>query len=476
MHPLYLSLLATLLLWSTLCAQEATAPRDFVPTEPLSEEARPFTDLGQLSRGERMRRGRPQGELAGNRKRTARGFSEEVYPRVAPAVVVVQNYYCHGTGFFIREDGWLLTNNHVVEDCDYDAELGGQVATINVGVLDQDGWMKVVAHPVRALVYKTDVRQDLALLKLLELPPGVEKVPVVPFARSVPRPGSGVVAIGHPAAGTLWTLRSGEIAGAGVFPEDQMDRILFLLGVAASERSYFEEALRQDPERKQVLLSTCGLNPGDSGGPLVNANGELVAVSYAVPTIDFRSGVDRGKFSFHIHMQEIDEFLSLWPDTPIVAAPNPRPAGMYYELQDRDGDGRFDTLVIANEPEGEPVGVLVDLDQDSYGGRSVSELQKAGGFPPADEFDYEFAVSTAPHMRIAYDTDNDGAVDLVFSDEDHDAELETQIRFADREWTIRRIDSEVVSPQHFADATLRSRFKAYQSEKPGKSEKSSKKP
>jgi len=438
-----------------LHADDAFSVRDLLPQQAQAG-AHPVADLYELTRSGVLRNGRPE-ELATNEDQSSRGFSEQVYPRVAPAVVVVGSHYGHGTGFFIREDGWLLTNNHVVEDCDYDPELGGQVAKVNIGTLNADGWMQVVDRPLRALVYKTDFRQDLALLKLLEFPPGMDKVPVVPFAKSIPGPGAGVVAVGHPAAGTLWTLRSGEMAGVGVFPDDEIDRIMLLLRISSSDRSVFEKSLELDPERKQVVLSTCGMNPGDSGGPLVNERGELVAVTYAIPTIDLASSVDYGKFSFHIHLKEVDDFLSLWPDEPMVAAPNTRAGGTYSILSDADGDGRYDTMAITNDPEGEPIGVLRDLDQDSFD-MTIEEMATAGINPNHNAFDYEFSVCAYPHVRIAYDTDNDGHVDLVYSDEDHDDQPELTLRYVDREWTMEAGTGELVSADHFKDPELRSRF------------------
>jgi hypothetical protein len=148
----------------------------------------------------------------------------------------------------------------------------------------------------------------------------------------------------------------------------------------------------------------------------------------------------------------------LWPDEPIVAAPNPRAAGMYSMLSDEDGDGRYDSLVIANDPSAEPIGVMRDLDQDSFGGLTIEQLQNDGIDPNPGDFDFEFAVCSSPHSRFAYDTDNDGKVDLVFSDEDHDGEPETTLRYVDREWTIERGTGDLVSADHFTDPILRKSF------------------
>ncbi len=454
-----IALLTPLALCAAAAADEPSAARTLIPEIELTDDALPFVDLLQLARTDVARMGTPTDLQATDE--AARGVGQFVYPDVAPAVVVIQTYYGHGTGFFIREDGWLLTNNHVVVDSDYDTDLGGQITQITIGRLDDEGWMQVVDRPVRALVYKTDPRRDLALLKLLEMPPGMDEVPIIPFAEKSPMPGIDCVAIGHPATGTLWTLRSGELAGAGIFPRDQMDQILYLLSISSGpDRSQVEQALKNDPERKRVLLSTCGLNPGDSGGPLVNEDGELVAVSYAVPTIDLDTGVDHGKFSFHIHVDEVEEFLSLWPDEPMLIAPNPLPAGMYYQVVDSDKDGYYDTMLIGVEMNKPPVGVLLDLDGDSYNGMSVREIERSGKYFDETGFDFEFASSAYPKTRISYDTDNDGNVDLVFSDEDHDEIPETQLTLIDGVWEISKIQEEAVDPTHFEQTRLQARFKA----------------
>lgn len=454
----FITLLTPLMFSTGAVADEPSVAEVLIPDVEFSDDALPFVDLLQLARTDVARMGSPRDLQATDE--AARGVGQFVYPDVAPAVVVVQTYYGHGTGFFIRDDGWLLTNNHVVVDSDYDADLGGQVTRISIGRLDDEGWMQVVGRPVRALVYKTDPRRDLALLKLLEMPAGVDEVPVIPFAETSPAPGIDCVAIGHPATGTLWTLRSGELAGAGVFPRDQMDKILYLLSISSGpDRSQIEQALKNDPERKRVLLSTCGLNPGDSGGPLVNEDGELVAVSYAVPTIDLSTGVDHGKFSFHIHVDEVEDFLSLWPDEPMLLAPNPLPAGMYYEVVDSDKDGYYDTMLIGVDTSQPPVGVLLDLDGDSYEGKSVKQIEQSGMYFDETGFDYEFASSAHPKTRISYDTDNDGNTDLVFSDEDHDEIPETQLTLIDGVWEISRIEEDAVDPDHFEQAKLKSRFK-----------------
>ena len=98
-------------------------------------------------------------------------------------------------------------------------------------------------------------------------------------------------------------------------------------------------------------------------------------------------------------------------------------------------------------------------DGDSFGGRSIARLEAAGEYIDETGFDFEFASSAYPRTRISYDTDNDGRIDLVFSDEDHDEIPETQLTLIDDVWEIGPIDAEAVNPEHFEDSKLRKRFK-----------------
>lgn len=437
--------------------QTGRVPRVSIGADPVQ-----VTELEQIIRRSVVRLGRVEG-YGTNDDVSARGASAHVYPSVAPAVVIVQTPFGHGTGFFIREEGWLLTNRHVVRDADCRADAGGQVVQINIGLLDDDGWMRVVDEPLRGLVYKTDVRRDLALVKLLDMPTGMDAVPFLEFAAGPPGPGSDCIAIGHPAAGTLWTMRTGELAGSGEFPRDQMHQIIHLLGISSGQdRSLFEEAMLGAPERKQVFLSTCGLNPGDSGGPLVNSEGKVVAVSYAVPTLNAEGDIDLGKFSFHIHFNEVREFLQDWPEELELDAPDPLPVALYTDVFDLDQDGYYDTLMMWEDPNLPAVGALYDLNRDSFGGMSIKQLEQSGEYLILEDFDFEFCVSEYPRVRISYDTDNDGVLDLVFSDEDHDGLTDTQFTLNDGAWGLRPEAGDPVSPKRFVEEELRKRFTALQ--------------
>ncbi len=142
-----------------------------------------------------------------------------------------------GSGVIIREDGYIVTNNHVVENA---SEI--QVTLNNNNVYD-------------ATVVGTDPATDVALLKIEE-----KGLPVVKFGDSDDlRLGEWVIAIGSP-----YDLRSTITAGI----------------VSAKGRqlpNYTGEF-----KIESFIQTDAAVNPGNSGGALVNKAGELVGVNTAI--------------------------------------------------------------------------------------------------------------------------------------------------------------------------------------------------
>lgn len=388
---------------------------------------------------------------------TSRGVGAAVYAKIAPAIVWVLNFDgSSGTGFVIRDDGWLLTNHHVIDDARYSAEHGAQIARVYWGTLDKDGWMKRSDEVLTGIVYRIDKRSDLALIKIESLPKGVTKFPAIKFADSAPPPGSDCVAIGHPAAGTLWTLRQGELSGDGTFPQDQLDLLTALLTSSEKDRAEIKKFLENHPERKRVFLSTCGLNPGDSGGPLLNEKAEVIGVSQAVPLIDVERQVDLGKFSFHIHLSEVKAFIQEWPTGINLAAPNSLPLGTHMKLDDVDSNGTPDIAIFNATEKGNPTGFVFDLDENSQLEKKVKE---ANGSLALSDIDYEYVERYFPQYRVGFDTDNSGDIDLVLSDETgDDRELDTLIRRVGGKWKVESVRMAKFPFPPFEDAELNNRF------------------
>lgn len=144
-----------------------------------------------------------------------------------------------GSGFLITDDGYVVTNNHVIKDA----------STITVMLND--------GREYPATVKGTDPRTDLALLKIEE-----KNLPFLTFGDSDNlKIGEWVVAIGNP-FGLGATLTAGIVSAKG-----RQD-----LGIAS-----YEDFIQTD----------AAINPGNSGGALFNLQGEVVGVNTAILT---RSG------------------------------------------------------------------------------------------------------------------------------------------------------------------------------------------
>jgi serine protease Do len=139
-----------------------------------------------------------------------------------------------GSGIIISSDGYIVTNNHVVENAS------------NLSVTLSDG----TQFP--AQVISTDIFADLAVLKVDGQMPAV-----VAFGNSDNlKSGETVIAIGSPLGEFRNTVTVGVISATG--------RML------DTGNGYFMEDL---------LQTDAAINQGNSGGPLVNLNGELVGIN-----------------------------------------------------------------------------------------------------------------------------------------------------------------------------------------------------
>ncbi len=143
-----------------------------------------------------------------------------------------------GTGFLIEPDGYILTNNHVIEGAD----------KVEVKVGDKDDY--------KAKVVGRDPATDLALLKI----EGTKPFPTVRLGDSDKiRVGEWVMAIGDPLNFDK-SVTVGVLSGKGRYA-----------GLSRAT-SAFENLLQTD----------AAINFGNSGGPLVNVNGEVVGINTAI--------------------------------------------------------------------------------------------------------------------------------------------------------------------------------------------------
>src|SRR5208337_734404 len=138
-----------------------------------------------------------------------------------------------GSGFFISADGYVVTNNHVVEHAK------------EVTIVTADG------KSIPARIVGTDPKTDLALLKVKE----GSDYPYVSFASQAPRVGDWVIAVGNP-FGLGGTVTAGIVSARG-------------RDIGSGP---YDDFLQIDAP----------VNHGNSGGPTFNAEGQVVGVNTAI--------------------------------------------------------------------------------------------------------------------------------------------------------------------------------------------------
>jgi serine protease Do len=151
-----------------------------------------------------------------------------------------------GSGVIVTPDGYIVTNNHVVEDAD---ENG-----IEVQLENQKTRLK-------AKLIGTDPTTDLAVIKIDE-----KNLPVAALGNSDNvQVGEWVLAIGNP-LGLSSTVTAGIVSAIG--------RNINII----SDRYGIENFIQTD----------AAINPGNSGGALVNMNGEVIGINTAIATTNMR--------------------------------------------------------------------------------------------------------------------------------------------------------------------------------------------
>ena len=171
--------------------------------------------------------------------------------KVGPAVVTVvgtipgQNTFfgptgdqtVSGSGFFINDQGYILTNNHVVE------------GTKEVSIVLSDGTEQ------KATIVGTDQYSDIAVLKTDGTVPAVASL----GNSDVLDPGESVIAIGSPLGNFKNTVTVGVVSATG-------------RSIDTGNGYQIEDLIQTD----------AAINNGNSGGPLVNLAGEVIGINTLV--------------------------------------------------------------------------------------------------------------------------------------------------------------------------------------------------
>jgi putative serine protease PepD len=179
---------------------------------------------------------------------TATAAAAKAAPSVVTIYVTGSNSAGSGSGVVLTDDGYVLTNNHVVT-------LEGQASDADVQVRTADGTL------YDAKVVGTDPSSDLAVVKL----DGASNLTPATFADSGKvQVGDVAVAIGAP-LGLENTVTDGI--------------------VSATNRAVQTGSTQSDATVIDAIQTDAAINPGNSGGALVNASGEVIGINTAIASV-----------------------------------------------------------------------------------------------------------------------------------------------------------------------------------------------
>ena len=194
--------------------------------------------------------------------------ANDIYEDNALGVVLLMGDAGYGSGVIISSKGYVLTNNHVVENNEnLEAILSYQY--------NLDGYEEYV-HSIE--IIKQDKVKDLALIKINNPRTALRPINI---SRKVPAIGSRVHAIGHPDL-EVWTYTTGYISQI---------------------RDEYEWSYEDEFEHMANVYQTqTPVAEGNSGGPLLNQHGNLVGINtFGDSENDFQN--------FSVTVDEIIKFL-----------------------------------------------------------------------------------------------------------------------------------------------------------------------
>ena len=221
----------------------------------------------------------------------------EAYNKVAPAAVVVstksvtQGYFMQtqevegiGSGFIINEEGYILTNYHVVKGAqEISVTLSNDVTTT-------------------AQIVNYDENQDVAMIKITDESVKIPATVELGDSDSL-QPGEEVIAIGTPLSTELSSTVTKGI-------------------ISATSRSVAVES----GVTMNLIQTDAAINAGNSGGPLVNTKGEVVGINsskisgeavegigFSIPINDIKDKIEslsKPILNLGISVRTIDESLS----------------------------------------------------------------------------------------------------------------------------------------------------------------------
>ena len=203
-----------------------------------------------------------------------------------------------GSGFIVSEEGYILTNQHVIQNSDK--------VEVEINNIDD---------PLKAEVIWSDFSLDLAVLKV-ETDQDLSAVSLGDSDKI--RPGDWAIAIGNP-FGFEHTVTVGVISALG--------RPIQIPTESRQVRTY-----------QNLIQLDAAINPGNSGGPLLNNKGEVIGINTAVSAagqgIGFAIPINEAK-DIITQLKETGEITQPW--IGIAFSNISSEMQSYFKLENREG-------------------------------------------------------------------------------------------------------------------------------------------
>ena len=181
-----------------------------------------------------------------------------------------------GSGFVLTQDGYIVTNYHVIEDAVEDSSV-----TIEVSFADDTKYT--------AKLVGGEQDNDIAVIKIDAT--GLQPVTLGDSSQLVV--GESVYAIGNPLGELTYTLTNGIVSA--------LDRLITTSSTDANGNAVSTTL--------NVLQTNCAINPGNSGGPLFDSYGNVVGVVSAKMT-ESSSGVSAEGLGFAIPINDVKDIIT----------------------------------------------------------------------------------------------------------------------------------------------------------------------
>jgi serine protease Do len=181
-----------------------------------------------------------------------------------------------GSGFVITQDGYIVTNYHVIEDAAADSSV-----TITVSFHNGDSYT--------ATLVGGEQDNDVAVLKIDAT--GLQTVTLGDSSQLAV--GQTVMAIGNPLGELTYTLTDGIVSA--------LDRLITTSSTDSNGNTVSTTL--------NMLQTNCAINPGNSGGPLFNSYGEVIGITTAKYGSS-SSGTSVEGLGFAIPINDVKEIIS----------------------------------------------------------------------------------------------------------------------------------------------------------------------